>query len=102
MMVDGFRMLLCWVRPGFDHFQDEQVELTDETGIDHLAFEVGEAFGHQRRPHTRGFLRRPAEPLAVVPVLSRAIANTHDLGRKFHRWNGDYARVYEKVWGGRP
>jgi hypothetical protein len=32
-------MPLCWVRPGFDDFQYEEVELLDQTGIDiHAAF----------------------------------------------------------------
>jgi hypothetical protein len=55
MMVDGLQMLLCRVRPGFDDFKDEQVELADEPGIDHLAFKVGEALGHQRRRHMLGW-----------------------------------------------
>ena len=32
MMVDGLGMFLSWVRPGFDDFQDEEVEPDDETG----------------------------------------------------------------------
>ena len=68
MMVDGLWMLLCWVRPGFDHFQDKEVELVDETGIDHLAFKVGKALGHQRRRHTLSWHRRQAESLELVHV----------------------------------
>jgi len=26
-------MLLCWISPSLDHFQDKQVELVDEPGI---------------------------------------------------------------------
>src|ERR1035441_6449055 len=91
VMVDGLRVLLHRISPGFDDFQYEEVELADETGIDHLAFKVGEAFGHQRRRHTLGWRRRQAESLELVHVPSRAIANTHDLGCQFNRWNGDNA-----------
>ena len=76
MMVDGLRMLLGRISPGFDDFKDEQVELADEPGIDHLAFEVGEALGHQRRRHILGWHRRQAESLELVHVPPRAITDT--------------------------
>jgi hypothetical protein len=43
MMVDGLRMLLRRIRPGFEYLQDEKVELVDEPGIDHLALAVTSA-----------------------------------------------------------
>ena len=76
MMVDGLWMLLCRVRPGFDDFQDEQVELADEMGIDHLAFKVGEALGNQWRGHTLGRRRRQAESFELVHIPPRAVANS--------------------------
>jgi len=70
VMVDGLRILLRRVNPGFSHFQDEEVELVDETGIDYLAFEVGEALGYQRRHHTSGRDRRQTEPLEFIHIPS--------------------------------
>ena len=45
-MVDRLWMLLRRIRPGFEYLQDEEVELVDEPGIDHLALKVtgGEAY----------------------------------------------------------
>src|ERR1017187_9334460 len=68
MMMDRLRILLYGIGPGFDHFQDEEVELADETGIDHLAFKVGEALGNQGWRHALGWRRRQAESLELVHV----------------------------------
>src|ERR1017187_4468495 len=46
VMVDGLWLLLLRISPSLDHFQDEQVELVYEPGIDHLALKVGEAFSN--------------------------------------------------------
>ena len=53
-MVDGLRIPICWIAPGLDNFQDEEIEFVDEVCIDYLAFEVSEALGNQRRCHTFG------------------------------------------------
>ena len=37
VMVDGPRMLLLRIRPGFEYFQDEAVELVDGPGIDRVS-----------------------------------------------------------------
>src|ERR1035437_9131687 len=68
VMVNRLRILLYGIGPGFDHFQDEEVELADETGIDHLAFKVGEALGNQGWRHALGWRRRQAESLELVHV----------------------------------
>ena len=94
MMVDGLRVLLCRIGPGFDHLQDEDVERVDETGIDHLTFEVGEALGHQRRRHTLGWHWRQAKSLELVYISPRAVANTQDLACHFQRRNGDHALLH--------
>src|ERR1035437_3708232 len=54
LVMDSFRILLCGVGPCFNNFKNEEVELLDEMGIDHLAFEVGKAFGDQGWCHTLG------------------------------------------------
>ena len=87
-MVVGLWMLLCRIGPGFEYFQDEEVELVDEPGIDHLALKVGEAFDHQGRRHTLGWRRRKAESLEFVHVSARTVTDSHDLGRQFQRWDG--------------
>src|ERR1017187_2876283 len=46
VMVDGFRVPLRRIDPGLEHFKDEEIVLVDETGIGHLAFEIGETLGH--------------------------------------------------------
>jgi len=58
-------MLLRRIHPGFEYLQDEEVELVDELGIDHLALKVGQALGDQRRHHTLGWRRRQTEPLEL-------------------------------------
>ena len=90
-MVDGLWMLLGRVCPGFDHFKNEEIVLVDEMSIDHLAFKVGEALGHQRRRDTLGWCWRQTKSLELVHISPRAVTDTHDLGRKFRRWNGDYS-----------
>ena len=55
MVVNGFWMLLRRIRPGFEYFQDEKVELVDEPGVDHLALKIGEALSHQRLRWSRLF-----------------------------------------------
>jgi hypothetical protein len=37
VVVNGFWMILRRIRPGFECFQDEEVELVDESAIDYLA-----------------------------------------------------------------
>jgi hypothetical protein len=34
------------IDPGLEHFKDEEIVLVDETGIGHLAFEIGETLCH--------------------------------------------------------
>jgi hypothetical protein len=67
-MVDGLRMLLRRISPGFEYFEDEEVELVDEPGIDYLALKVSEALSHQRRRHTLGWRWRKAKSLEFVHV----------------------------------
>ena len=46
VMVDGLRILLRRIDPGLDNLKDEEIVLVDETGIGHLAFEIGETLSH--------------------------------------------------------
>ena len=32
---------MCRIGPGLEHLKDEEIVLVDETGIGHLAFEIG-------------------------------------------------------------
>lgn len=45
-MVKGLGVLLRWVLPGREHFKDKEIVFVREAGIDHFAFQVGEAFRH--------------------------------------------------------
>src|SRR5271157_4471922 len=76
VMVDGLRILLRRIDPGLEHFQDEEIVLVDETGIGHLAFEIGETFGHQRRRHALGWRRCQTESLELLHVPARAVADS--------------------------
>src|ERR1035437_519982 len=51
VMVDGFWIALPWVGPGLQHLENKQIVLVHQTAIDHSAFEIGKAFGDQRRSH---------------------------------------------------
>ena len=90
-MVDGLRILLRWIDPCLDHFKNKEAELVDQTSIGHLAFEIGETLGHERRCHELGWHRRQAEPLELGYIAPRAVAHLHNLGRKLQRRNGDHA-----------
>ena len=68
-MVDCLRMLLCPIGPGFEYFQDEEIELVDESGIANLALKVSEALSHQGWRHTLGWRRRKAESLEFRHTL---------------------------------
>ena len=46
VMVDGLRMLLRRIDPGLEHLKDKEIIFADETGIGHLALEIGETLGH--------------------------------------------------------
>src|SRR5208282_2588937 len=91
VMVDGLWILLSGIDPGLEHFKDEEIVLVDETGIGHLAFEIGETLGHQRRRHALGWRRRQSESLELLYVPARAVADFHDFGRQFQRRNSDHA-----------
>ena len=58
MIVDGLWILLRRIGPGLEDFKNEEIIFVHETGIGHLAFEIGETLGDQRRPHARGRRRR--------------------------------------------
>lgn len=91
VVVDGLGILLRWVDPGLENLENKEIESVHETGIDHLAFEVGETPGHQRRRHTLGWRLGEAEPLELVDIAARAIADSHDDGRQFQPRYGDHA-----------
>ncbi len=48
--------------PCLKRFKDEKIVAIDETRIDRLAFDVGEAFGHQRRGDALSLGRRQKAP----------------------------------------
>jgi hypothetical protein len=52
-----------------------KVELVDQTSIGHLAFEIGETLGHERRCHELGWHRRQAESLELGYIAPRAVAH---------------------------
>ena len=67
-MVNGLRIFLRRIDPGLEHFEDEEIVLVDETGIGHLAFEIGETLGYQRRRHALGWRRRQTKSIELLYV----------------------------------
>ena len=46
VMMNGLRILLRRIDPGLEHLKDKEIIFADETGIGHLALEIGETLGH--------------------------------------------------------
>ena len=80
-MVDGLRTLLCRIDPRLHHFKDEEIVFVDEARIDHFAFEVGEALGHEGRRYSLGWKRSQTESFELGYIAPRAVAHPHDLRR---------------------
>jgi len=79
--VDRLRVLLRWIDPGFDHFQNEEIVLIDKPRIDNLAFQIGETLGDERRGNALGWSYRQAEFFELVHILAGTVANSNDLAR---------------------
>src|ERR1019366_486681 len=90
-MVDGFWILLRRIGPGLEHLKDEEIVLVDETGICHLAFEIGKTLCHQRRYHALGWRRSQAEFLELPRLRRRAVPTPHDLGGQLQRRTANHA-----------
>jgi hypothetical protein len=48
-VMNGFRILLRRIDPGFDDFENAKAVLGDKVRVGHLAFEIGEVLADQRR-----------------------------------------------------
>lgn len=90
MMVDRFGIHLSWIRPGLEHFEDEEVVFVHKARIGHFAFEVGETFSDQWRRHMVSRNRRQTERLKFIDVAARRIADLDNLRRQRLRWNGNH------------
>ena len=62
IVVDRPTFFTTLIHPCLDGFEDEEIVLTNHAGICHLAFDIGETFGHERRRDLFGGHRRQAEP----------------------------------------
>src|ERR1035438_8640511 len=91
MVVNGLRIPLRRVDPGLEDLQNEEIELVNEPGIDHLAFEIGETLGHQRRRYAFGWRLRQTESLELVYIAARAVTDSDDFGGQFQRWKSNHA-----------
>ena len=58
--MDGLDVFMRRLGPRLQHFQDEQIVLVHETGIDDLAFEIGKTLRNQRRRDA--FRRKRCQP----------------------------------------
>ena len=47
-MVKGLAILLRWIDPSLQHFENEDVTLIYETCVGYFAFEIGKAFSDER------------------------------------------------------
>ena len=63
-------MLLCRIDPGLEYFEYEKIVFVDEARVGHLAFEIGEAFGDERRADARGSYFRQAERSELVGIAT--------------------------------
>ena len=89
--MDGLGVFLLGVDPGLHDFQHEQAVFLDQASIDDFAFQVGEAFRHQRRPDLLRRQRRQAEGREFIHVAARHVADRHHRFRQFHGRHGDDA-----------
>ncbi len=53
-VVDGLRIPLRRIDPGFEHFKNEKIIFVDKAPVGHPAFEIGKAFGDERRLYVHG------------------------------------------------
>ena len=53
-VVDGLRIPLRRIDPGFEHFKNEKIIFVDKAPVGHLTFEIGKAFGDERRLYVHG------------------------------------------------
>ena len=74
-MVEGLRILLSRVNPGFQRLQNEETEFIHEARVDDLAFEIGETFGHQGGRDALRIDGRQPKRLELINVTTRAIAD---------------------------
>ena len=47
-VVEGLRIPLRRIDPGFEHFKNEKIIFVDKAPVGHTAFEIGKAFGDER------------------------------------------------------
>ena len=91
VMVDGLGILLRGVGPSLEYFKDEKIVPVYETSITHLAFEIRETLGYERRRHAFGWHRRQTKRLELLHVAARTVADFHNFGRQLQCRNGDHA-----------
>lgn len=84
-MMNRLRIFLRGIDPALEHFQYEKVIPVHKTGIDYLALEIGETFGHQWRRHPFGRPGRQSECRELVEIVARAVGHFHDFGRRLPR-----------------
>ena len=81
-MMNRLRIFLRGIDPALEHFQYEKIISVHKTGIDHLALEIGETFGYQRRSRALCLHGRQMERFEFIDVAARAVANFDDYRRR--------------------
>jgi hypothetical protein len=54
-VVKGLAILLRWIDPSLQHFENEHVIPIHETCVGYFAFEIGKAFSDERGPYRCGW-----------------------------------------------
>src|ERR1035437_2126685 len=66
------------IAPSFHPLQDEHVVFVHQTGVHHLAFDIGNALGDQWFLNLFSGYWRQAKGLEFIDVLPRTIADSND------------------------
>ena len=94
-MVDRPGILLRGVPPRLEHFENGEVVLVYETGIDHLAFQICQTLGNERRRNPFGRNRSQMESRVSLGRLR--LDDLETTFRRFARRTSPHRRVRVKV-----
>ena len=79
------------INPRLDHLQDEEVVLSDQSSINHLAFQTGITFGDERGLDDRRRHRREAKGFELVHRPAGSVSAMHHFFRQVYRRHIDHA-----------
>ena len=61
VIVDGLGILLPWIGPSLQYFENEEIVLVHQTAIGHFAIQIGKAFSDQGCRDALGWHRGQGE-----------------------------------------